>query len=221
MAPPQRLTLRRTRGGRLLLLMDNYLVNRGPGRVQCRGHRTSEYKMDAVQIVDRTGGRSPIPVITGAKLVWHYVDSYRGSYWKFSNAARFELYKLNDDGHRGRLYRVGPKQDYCLRDLFRFGVGPSVPRGPSFGACSQDFKASRDTLGISVGWADGYPYSYPQNWIDVTGRRGCFVVIHRADPLNHVLETSEADNTSHRVVRLPYRSGNQHCPRYRGPETDA
>jgi hypothetical protein len=214
MAPASRLVMRRTAGGRMLLLMDNYLINRGPGRVQFRGHRSSRYKMDAVQIVDRSGGRSPLPVVTGAKLVWHYVDGSRGSYWKFSNAARFELWKLDIDGHRTRLYRVGPKQDYCLRDLFRFGR--TARAGPYFGACSQNLGLTVDGLGISVGWADGYPYSYPQNWIDITGRKGCFVIVHRADPQNHVLETNEDDNTSHRVVRLPYRPGNQHCPRYRG-----
>jgi hypothetical protein len=174
--------------------------------------------MDAVQIVDRSGGRGPIPVVTGAKLTWHYVDYSRGAYWKFQNAARFELWKLDIDGHRTRLFKVGPKQDYCLRDLFKFGSRTGrMPRGPQFGACSQDLGATVDTLGISIGWADGYPYSYPQNWIDVTGRKGCFVIVHRADPQNHVLETDEKDNISHRVVRLPYRgAGNQHCPRYRG-----
>jgi len=221
MSPPSRLVMHRTPEGRMLLRMDNYLVNRGPGRVQLRGHRSSQYAMTAVQVVDRTGGRTPVRVITGAKLVWHYVDSYRGSFWKFSHAARFELYKLDTIGHRTKLYRTGPKQDYCLRDLFRFGVGHTVPRGPVFGACSQNFRATTDTLGISVGWADGYPYSYPQNWIDVTGRSGCFVIVHRADPLNHVMETNENDNTSHRVVRLPYRPGAQRCPAYRGPEADA
>ena len=35
------------------------------------------------------------------------------------------------------------------------------------------------TLGTSVGWADVYPSTYPDNWIDVTGLRGCFAVVHR------------------------------------------
>jgi hypothetical protein len=221
MGPPARLQLRRSRRGRLLLLMDNYLVNEGPGRVHFVGRRTAEYKMKATQIVERTGGRTSLPVETGAKLTWKHVDHYRGNYWKFENAARFELYKLDAIGHRTKLYKLGPKQDYCLRDLFRFRGGPTVPKRPVFGACSQDFTARRDTLGIAVGWADGYPYSYPENWIDVTGRTGCFVVVHRADPLNHVLETDETDNESHKVVRLPYRRGDQRCPRYRGPEADA
>jgi hypothetical protein len=216
MSPPGGLEVRRTASGRLLLLMENYLVNAGPGRVQFRGHRNGRYRMDAVQIVDRGGGRSPIPVTTGAKLTWKYVDKRRGSFWKFQNAARFELWRINRDGDRTRLVRTGPKLDYCLRDLFRFRTGSRVPLGPVFGACSQKLGASSVTLGVSIGWADGYPYTYPQNWIDVTGQRGCFVIIHRADPLNHVIEASEADNTSRRVVRLPYHGGKQRCPRYRG-----
>jgi len=216
MTMPTRLVVRRTAGGRRLLLMDNYLYNRGPGRVQFRGHRTARYRMDAVQIVDRSGGRSPIPVQTGAKLTWKYVDASRGNYWKFQNAARFELWRLNARGERTRYERTGPKLDYCLRDLFRFGRGPRVRRGPFFGACSQDLGATVDTLGISVGWADGYPSTYPQNWIDVTGLRGCHVIVQRADPLDHVLETDESDNTNAKVVRLPYRPGAQHCPAYRG-----
>src|SRR6476469_5262358 len=178
MTMPTRLVVRRTSGGRALLLMDNYLYNRGPGRVQFRGHRSERYRMDAVQLVDRSGGRAPIPVQTGAKLTWKYVDSRRGTFWKFQNAARFELWRLNAEGRRVRLLRFGPKLDYCLRDLFRFGRGATVRRGP---------------------------YTYPQNWVDVTGLRGCHVIIHRADPLNHVLETNEDDNTNHKVVRLPYR----------------
>lgn len=216
MTPPDDLVARRTPNGRLLLQMDNYLWNKGPGRVQFRGRRSQRHLMDAVQIVDRSGGRSPIPVVTGARLTWKYVDRARGSFWKFQNAARFELFKLDERGRRTRLVRTGPKLDYCLRDLFRFGTGPQVRTDWGFGPCSQDLGASSVTLGISVGWADGYPWSYPQNWIDVTGRRGCHVILHRADPLNHVIETREDDNVATKVVNLPYRPGPQGCPPYRG-----
>ena len=60
------------------------------------------------------------------------------------------------------------------------------------------------TLGISVDWADGYPAKYPENWIDVTGLAGCFTIVQRADPLNVIRETDEADNTASLTVRLPY-----------------
>ena len=69
------------------------------------------------------------------------------------------------------------------------------------------------TLGTSVGWADVYPSTYPDNWIDVTGLSGCFAVVHRADPGNGIFESNEANNVSSKIVRLPYRPGPQRCPR--------
>lgn len=216
MPPATALTLQRTHGGRRLLRMDNYLVNVGPGRLQIRGRRNGRYTMEGLQVVDRSGGRGPVTYRTGAALTWKYVDTRRGNFWKFRNAARFELWRMDGAGHRTRYVKRGPKLDYCLRDLFRRHTGAAVPLGPRFGACSQRLSARTVTLGISVGWADGYPADYPQNWIDVTGSHGCYAVVQRADPLNHVMETREGDNVSVRVVRLPYRPGPQRCPRYRG-----
>jgi hypothetical protein len=218
MPPASRLHLRRTAGGRRLLLMDNYLVNAGFGDVIIRGHRDSRYTMEGVQLIETKSG-STQRFKTGAVITWKYVDTGRGNFWKFRHAARFELWKLNARGERTRIVRTGPKLDYCLRDLFLMGPrkGSTVPPGPRYGACSQDLGASTDTLGIASGWADGYPYTYPQNWIDVSGLRGCHVVIQRADPYNGIWETNENDNTSAQVVKLPYRGrGGAGCPRYRG-----
>jgi hypothetical protein len=116
-----------------------------------------------------------------------------------------------------RRVRVGPKLRYCLRDRDRVGTpgpGSRVPARRVFPACNQSARKTEVTLGTSVGWADVYPASYPGNVIDVTGLRGCFVVLHRADPEHHILEASEANNVSARVVRLPFRPGAQRCPRY-------
>ena len=60
------------------------------------------------------------------------------------------------------------------------------------------------TLGTSAGWADIYPSAYPRNWINVTGLRGCFAYLHRADPENHLAEEREDDNAAMRTVRLPW-----------------
>ena len=73
------------------------------------------------------------------------------------------------------------------------------------------------TLGTSVGWADVYPSTYPDNWIDVTGLSGCFAVVHRVDPGNGILESNEANNVSSKIVRLPYKPGPQRCPRAAPP----
>jgi hypothetical protein len=91
--------------------------------------------------------------------------------------------------------------------------GPTVRRDRRFGACNQRAGKREVTLGTSRGWADVYPSTYPDNWIDVTGLVGCFAVVHRVDPEHHILETNDANNVSSKIVRLPFKPGPQHCPR--------
>jgi hypothetical protein len=63
------------------------------------------------------------------------------------------------------------------------------------------------TLGTSIGWADIYPPAYPEQWIDVTGLRGCFAYVHIADPENGIYESDEDNNEAQVIVRLPFRAG--------------
>ena len=45
----------------------------------------------------------------------------------------------------------------------------------------------------------------------MTGLRGCFAYVHRADPENGIWETNETNNDAQRIVRLPW--GDRHaCP---------
>ena len=62
-------------------------------------------------------------------------------------------------------------------------------------------------LGTSVGWSDVYPSNYHQQYINVSGLRGCYAFFMIADPKNHIRETNEDDNDSRTLVRLP--SGNR------------
>jgi hypothetical protein len=162
-------------------------------------------------IADSAGKRRRIA--TGAELYFKSVPSRGGSYWKFKDAARFELWAVDLTAHRTQLVRVGPKHDYCLRDLQRVRFTANVRRHPFFGHCNQRATKRAVTLGTSVGWADVYPSTYPDNWIDVTGLEGCFAVVQRVDPAQHILESNEANNVSSKIVRLPFKPGPQHCPR--------
>ena len=65
-------------------------------------------------------------------------------------------------------------------------------------------------LGTSVGWSDIYPAPYDKQWIDVTGLRGCFAFSMTVDPEGLLFESDEEDNSSRRLVRLPFRS-NSSC----------
>jgi hypothetical protein len=216
MGAPRDLRIDRKRDGRVFLRMRSAIVNRGSGPAELFAQRAGPREMTARQVIaDVAGGRRRF--VTGAEVYYTSVPTRGGDYWKMDDAARFELWVQLPDGRRGPLVRFGPKLRYCLRDLDRVGTpgpGSPVPARRVFPACNQSARKIEVTLGTSVGWADVYPASYPGNVIDVTGLRGCFVVLHRADPEHHILEASEANNVSARVVRLPFKPGAQRCPRY-------
>jgi hypothetical protein len=213
MAPPSHLRVERSPSRRhVVLRMGNRIVNVGAGPAELFGQRISLTEVRARQVVADAAGRRR-RIDTGAELYFKSVPSRGGSYWKFQNAARFELWAIDLAGHRTQLVRIGPKHDYCLRDLDRVRGGPTVRRKRFFGACNQRARKREVTLGTSVGWADVYPSTYPDNWIDVTGLSGCFSVVQRVDPGNGIFESNEANNLASKIVRLPYKPGPQRCPR--------
>jgi hypothetical protein len=201
---------RSVRPGRTVLRAGNSIDSIGLGPAELHGVRSSRYHMRGRQRIYRRGG-GKIGITTGARLFFKFVPGQR-RYWKFQDAARFELWRLDSDGERVRRVRIGPKVSYCLRDLRR--TRPGRPRSPGrmvYPACNTSPLKRRVTLGTSVGWSDVYPPSYPEQWIDVTGLRGCFSFRHIADPRNGIYESNERNNAAAVTVRLPFRPGPQRC----------
>lgn len=201
MKPPANLYIER-RGGRRLLRSQNSIDNVGRGPASLRGRRDGQRTMRAYQVIRRRRGR-PLLVRTGARLYFQPIPGqYR--YWKFADAARFELWSLDRGLRRVELVRTGPKQNYCLRDLERTRPSRRSPSRRVFPGCSQNPRQRSVTLGTSVGWSDIYPASYYENWIDVTGLpRGRYAYVHIADPRNGLWELREGNNESEVVVSLP------------------
>lgn len=212
MQPPFGIRLdRKTNRGRVLLRAGNSIDNLGEGPAELHGVRAGRIHMDATQRIHRWRGGT-LRVRTGARLVFKRIPD-QPSYWKFQNAARFELWRLDAAGARVKLVRTGPKVSYCLRDLAH--SHPELLYSPParvYPACGTDRDARTRTLGTSVGFSDVYPPKYHEQWIDVTRLSGCFAYVHIADPLNHIHESNEDNNRSQVVVRLPYRRGAQRCP---------
>ena len=214
MSPPFNLYLQRTRNRRHLLRAANSINSLGAGPAEVHGRRDGRYTMSARQAIYRSDG-SRLMVETGARLVFKIVPNYYATtrwYWKFDNAARFELWRLDSAGRRIRRVRTGPKVAYCLRDLsHRFPSRRGSPPRRVYPACSQNFRRSSVVLGTSVGWSDVYPSPYPEQLIDVTGLRGCFDYVHIADPENGIFESNEDNNEAETVVRLPFTGSNRGC----------
>src|SRR4029078_11206345 len=99
---------------------------------------------------------------------------------------------LKADGSKGERILTGAKLHYCFRDLDRVrAYARSTAQHPGR---SQGRGLARDRLGVSPGWADVYPSTYPENWIDITGLKGCFSFVHRADPLGKIDQIREDNN---------------------------
>ena len=148
---------------------------------------------------------------TRAALVYKDVPGYRfgngsvgdASYWKFRYAAGFQLWSIDSHRRAVRLVRLGPKLDYCLRDLFHTSPRPGSPGGAVYPACNQNRGVRTDVLGTSVGWSDVYPSDYPEQYIDVTGLHGRFAYVQIVDPFNLLYESNEHNNRSETYVSLP------------------
>jgi hypothetical protein len=200
MAPPSRMFVSR-KGGRVLLHAENNIRSRGEGPLEIRGTRSGKRTMSVQQAIHNVAKKRKLFETDG--LVVFYDIPGQGRFWKFEDAASFELWSIGADGERAERVRVGPKLTYCFRDLERTKPSSRTPRKRVYPACSQNPRRQRRTLGTSVGWSDVYPADYYENRINVKGLSGCFDFVHRADPENYLFENDETNNTNSRHVRLP------------------
>lgn len=188
--------------GRSVLRSGNTILSEGDGPASVVGMRTGPRLMRVRQRILQSDGRFR-SVPSAGRLLFKAIPG-QGRIWKFDAAASMEIWTM---GEGRRRVRRSPKLAYCLRDLRRTHPSLRSPRRRVFGACSANHRARRLVLGTSVGWADVYPPGYYEQWVDVTGLRGCFALWHVADPLNHLAESDEANNLARVVVRLPFAAG--------------
>jgi hypothetical protein len=206
MRPPFDIQRDRSPSGTPILRAGNSIDSVGDGPAELRGKRSGGRTMRARQRVQKRG-RGHAHFDTGATIILKHIPD-QGPYWKFRNAARFELWALNADGERTKRADVGPKQIYCLRDFDR--THPKLRRSPErrvYPSCSQDRGLERVTIGTSVGWSDVYPATYHEQWVKLTDlpRRGCYAYVHIADPHNGIYELDETNNEASTVVFLSER----------------
>lgn len=192
--------------GRALLRATNDIRSRGLGPMEVRGHRDRPRTMNVTQAIKRRAGGYALFPTQGRLRYFNVGYRWGGAYWKVRDPLRFELWRINKAGKKVKLVRTGPKQFYCFRDLER--TNPASTRSPEeevYPACNQNPNVRSVTLGTSVGWSDIYPSTYHQQWIDVTGLRGCFAYVLHLDPGNVLFELDKRNNYSQRVVKLPWR----------------
>jgi hypothetical protein len=202
MSPPFDLRIDKTHKGKILLRAANSINSRGQGPAELFGTRHGTHTMWATQKIYRSDG-TKLTIKTGARLGFKSVPG-QGHYWKFQNAARFELWTVDSLLRPVKRIRTGPKVYYCLRDLVH--SDPKLKGSPKrfhYPGCNKSAATKNVTLGTSIGWSDVYPSHYNEQWIDVTGLKGVYAFKHIADPENGIWESNEDNNTGTTIVRLP------------------
>jgi hypothetical protein len=202
-APPSDLRILSGRNGHVRLASRNMLINRGSGPLFLLGVRDSERTMTVSQRVYSQSGRHTDYPLPDTHFDFWAIPG-QGSYWKLRDGLRFELWTAG--GPLEQFVKLGRKTRFCMRDLTEV-PGLAGPRYRKFGACNQSPRAQSVRMGISVGWEESYPPAYFEQYVDVTGLRGCFALRHVADPLQHVFESDESNNMAQTRVHLPARHG--------------
>lgn len=201
--PPSDLRVLRGRNGHVRLASRNRLINRGSGPLFLLGARESKRTMTVSQrIYSQSGNHTDYPLPETRFDFWFIPG--QGHYWKLRDGLRFELWTAG--GPLEQFVKLGRKTRFCMRDLIEV-PGLGGPRFRKFPGCNQSPRTRTLRMGISAGWEESYPPGYYEQYVDVTGLSGCFSLRHVADPLGHVFESDESNNSAQTRFHLPPRRG--------------
>lgn len=148
---------------------------------------------------DGTTSERPVPE---ARMVW---GGHGHDHWHVQLGASYRLVR-SDDGDGIRILR---KAGFCFFDrLHDRRRAARTPAAPVFSARGCNGTESTDLdMGLSVGWADPYYWTLPDQRLDVTGLApGVYRLVARADPDGWFRETTEDDNEAWVDVRLGDRA---------------
>lgn len=190
MARLQDFEIERVRGRRLLRY-STIIVNVGSGPFELHGRRSSlaDNDMAVVHRIydDQSGWRE---AATSAVMEFGG-DGH--DHWHVHDLELAELYRLEDLTAVARSDKYG----FCFWDNREYNLGlPGAPTQEVYQESGCGDPPSLSTaMGLSVGWGDIYPYSLPDQYIDITGLHdGRYRLVVTADPANWFTEVRDDNN---------------------------
>ena len=178
--------------GRILLRLTTAMANRGRGAMELTGGMSyPDGTQDVYQRIFLEGGGSTTRL--AGKFIYHPAHEHI----HFDNFATYNLRDVTAGNGVGGVRASGDKISFCLLDIDHFNPGlPGSPPGGRYESCGQ-------TQGVSVGWADVYDQSLPDQWIDVTDvTDGTYWLEVVSDPDNRLTESDETNNTARIQINL-------------------
>ena len=192
-------------GTKRLLKFPGVTANTGSGPFEVIATRpnTSSPWVAKQTIFYSNGSKQTIP----NNLVFYYAGDGH-SHWHMLDFDAYNLYNSS-----GTILETGEKHGFCFEDntSYRNWPGnPSFPASPAVPVYTHESScgvlqpnALEITHGLSVGWADTYPSTLPDQAIDITGRPdGDYKVEVVADQGGWLKESNESNNGSWANIRL-------------------
>jgi hypothetical protein len=201
MAPITDLTLAITATGQKQLRFSATIVNVGKGPFELAATRSSTTSDFAVsQLVTQSDGSR-----TQTSLPSSLVFGGDGhSHWHVRDLETYELRRLDN----GVKVGTSSKGGFCFFDTTAYRL--SLPGAPQQSVYSSAGCGGHDalsvTMGLSVGWGDRYPWSLPDQFIDITAlSNGQYRLIATADPKGTFVESSRGNNSTWVDIALTSR----------------
>ena len=190
-----------TLNGRRLLRFTSIFVNAGPGAfdVHARRDSSSDPTMDVKQRMFRWDGTSRM-IATPADARY---ASDGHDHWHVQGVVTYETWKLNDPTDTARR---GGKTGFCFLDSEPWNLSlPYAPQSPVYMNHHCGTRASITShAGLSVGWADNYPWFFAFQWIDITGLPGgTYQVRVTVDIQDYYQERIDTDNCVWARLHIP------------------
>jgi hypothetical protein len=184
--------------GHTLLRFTAESVNIGAGPLELRGSRpnTSMPTMSVRQRIRQQGGGFRSRSVPS--FMFWAGDGH--NHWHVSDFVSTVL-----ESDTGSNVSVGAKQGFCLTDSHGFDLSlPGAPASKVYKGCVMGGQTSLAVkMGISVGWGDRYGYTFPLQWVDITGLApGQYRLTATVDEQNYYRESNESNNTTWVILQL-------------------
>jgi len=178
-----------TKPGRTLLRASTASINTGLGALELRG---SSLNPGVYQRIFSTDGG--------------FRDVYAGTFTfhpghghlHFDNWLNFRLREVLSGNGVGNVVIAGQKTSFAIIDLEIYNR--SLPGHPAEAHYTSDL-----VQGMSVGWADVYGATLPDQWIDITGvAPSRYWLEADVDPDNRIIESNESNNVVRILIDLSF-----------------
>jgi hypothetical protein len=182
-----------TIANKVLYRFSQPIANIGAGPLELREETDANFVQDIYQRIYDDSGGDPDEVHVGTFPNAH--PPYGHMY--LVGIAEYRIRTITPGNGVGPVVASYVKTSYGLYDYDKYDT--SLPGAPA----TPHYNGSDEFLGISIGWADVYPYWFAGQYVDVTGLAdGQYWLETEIDPFDLLQETNDSNNITRVMVDL-------------------